>query len=372
MAQIVLTRFYRDPRVVWVFILVPVGTLLLVGGVMRFAKDDVTVALVVEGEHWATLDSASYVEESLESDDIVTYRTPSREAAEQALRDGRAQGFVVIDDAFARGVLGGEQQTVDVGVRGDNRSANRKVLTALGHALTTAPLKAFRKATGAEPLSAQGPLELETTYAYGGEEYEPLDHVVPALLGSITFICVLTIAVIGFTLERTFHTLERMMATPLRRAELILGWTLGHALLAMAQAGFVLLVAVVFLRIHQGGNLGLIFLLTLATALGALNLGLLLSSVAQSEMQAAQMLPVVLVPQLVLCGVIFPLENLPEALRVVSRFLPLTYSVAALQDVMIKGRGLLDAGVAVDTAIVVAFTVFFLLVGARTLRREVT
>jgi ABC-2 type transport system permease protein len=370
-AQEVVTGFHRDPRVLWALLLVPVGTFLLMGYLMRNTQDEVKVALVVTGEHWAALDSASYVEESLASDDIVTFRTPSREAAQQAVRDGRAQGFVVIDDAFARGVLGGEQQTVAVGIKGDNPTANRTVLTALGHALSVAPLKAFRKATGAEPSAPGGPLTFDTTYVYGGEEYQALDHVVPALLASLIFICILTVAVIDFTVERTFHTLERMMATPLRRMELILGWMLGYAAVAIVQAGFILSVVVLVLRVHHAGNLGVIFLLSVITALGALNLGVFLSSLCQSEMQAAQMLPLVLIPQFILCGVIFPLETLPGALRVVARFMPMTYSVSALRDVMIRDRGLLNAGVASDTAVLLAFMAFFLVLGVRTLRREV-
>lgn len=370
-AQRIGTVLYRDPRALWVLLLLPVGTLLLVGYAMRNTEKDVTVALVVPGEEWYTRDTAAYIEESLDSDDIGIIRVPSREAAEQALRDGRAEGFLVIDDALARGVLGGERQTVAVGVRGDDRNGNRALLMVMGRAVSTAPLKAFRAATGAEPLPPEGPIEFDTTYVYGGEEYDALDHVIPALLAFSAFLSIFTVSVVSFTYERILHTLERLMATVLRRTELMLGYMLGYGAVALMQVGVILAVAFLVLRVHHAGNVGVIFLLTVATALTALNLAILLSASARTEAQAGQMLPLVLIPQLILSGVLFPLESLPGALQIVARFLPMTYSVAALREVMIKGHGLLDPGVVVNLVALLAFAAFFIVLATRTLKREI-
>jgi ABC-2 type transport system permease protein len=370
-AQGVCTRFYRDPRVLWTLLLVPVGTLLLIGYVMRNTEEDVTAALVVAGGEWSTLDTASFIEESLDADGVATFRVPTRDAAERAVRDGRAEGYLVIDDTVARGVLGGEQQTVAVGVVGDDRSASERVLTALGLAVSAAPLKVFRGATGAEPLPPEGPIEFDTTYLYGGEEYDALDHVIPALLAFSALLSIFTVSVVAFTNERAQHTLERLMATALRRTELMLGYVLSYSAVALVQAGAILLVAFAVLRVHHAGNLGVVFLLTVATAVAALTLGFFLSGFAQTEAQAMQMLPLALVPQFVLSGVLFPLESLPEILRVLARFLPMTYSVSAMREVMIKDQGLLDAGVAGNLAVLLAFAAVFLVAGARSLKREV-
>lgn len=363
--------FYRDVRALWVVLMVPVVTVLLVGYVMRNTTGGLTMALVVEGDHWATVDTASYIEESLHSDDIDTVRVSERGAAEKLVRSGEADGFVVVDDAFARGVLGGERQTVVVGLKGDSLGTDSRLERALGHALTTAPLEVFRKGTGAEPLPPGGPFEFATTYQYGGEEYDDLDHVFPSLLAFVAFLSILTITLVGATRARWLHTIERLMATALRRSEFVLGSMLGDGALAVIQVVAVLLVAVFVLRVHHTGNLGLIFLLTLITSVGALNLGIFLSAFARSESEAMQMLPLVMVPQFVLGGVLFPLESLPPALGVVARFMPMTYSVSALRDVMIKGHGLFDAGVISDLAVLVAFATFFVVLGVRTLRREV-
>ncbi len=363
--------FHRDVRTLWVVLLVPVVTLLLVGYVMRNTTGGLTMALVVEGDHWATLDVASYIEESLDADDIATLRAPDRDAAEELVRDGDAEGFVVIDDAFTRGVLGGEEQTVVLGLKGDSLGTDARIERALGHALTTAPLKVFRGATGAEPLPAEGPFEFDKAYLYGGEEYDDLDHVFPSLLAFVTFLSILTSALVGVTRARWLHILERLMATALRRSELVLGYMLGYGMVALIQVAAVLLVAVLVLRVHHTGHLGVIFLLTLVTSLCALNLGIFLSAFVRTESEAMQMLPVVLIPQFVLCGVLYPLESLPQALAVAGRFLPVTYSVSALRDVMIKGHGLFSAGVASDFVILLAFAAFFAMLGVRTLKREV-
>jgi ABC-2 type transport system permease protein len=369
--QLLGTGLYRDPRGLWVLLLVPIGTLLLIGYVMKNTKDDVTVALVVAGDHWATVDMASYVEESLHSDNVTSFRLPSPEDAEQAVRDGRADGFVVIDDAFAKGSLSGNQETVAVGVAGDDRSANGRVLGALGWALATAPLKVLRSATGGEPLPPKGPIELDTTYVYGGQQYDALDDVMPPLLAFTAFLSIFTCSVIQFTRDRIMHALERLMATALRRTELVLGYILGYSIIALVQAASILVVAFLILRVHHAGDLGVVFALIVATALVAMNLGILLSSIARTEQQAMQMLPLTLVPQFILSGVLFPLDSLPDALRTVARFLPMTYSVSALREVMIRGQGLLEADVIRNLAVLLAFAALFLMLGARTLRREV-
>jgi ABC-2 type transport system permease protein len=370
-AQRTCTGLYRDPRALWAILLVPVGTVLLLGYVVRHGSADLTIALVIADDKWSTTTAASNVEEALHSEDILTFRADDQEAAEQAVRDGRAQGFVVVDKALAGDVLSGKEDQVTVGVAGDSLSLSRRTLAAIGGALVTASLRVFQDATGVERDAAEEGVEFDATYIYGGQDYDTLDHLVPALLAFLPFLSMLSVTVVAFTGNRALRTLERLMATALRREEFMLGNMLGYGVVTPIQVGALLLIITLVLKVHFAGNLGAVFILTAASSLGALSLGMLLSAFARSEAQAMQTLPLVLVPQAILCGVIFPLDTLPGALQDVALFLPVTYAVSALRDVMIKGDGLLDPGVAGDLAVLVAFAAFFAVLGARTLRREV-
>jgi ABC-2 type transport system permease protein len=370
-AQSVETRHHRDIRALWAILLVPVGTVLLLGYVMRHTSAPLTIALAVADDKWSTTTAASNVEEALHSEGVLTFRADDPEAAEQALRDGKADGFVLIDSALVADVLSGEEQEVTVGVAGESLSLSRRTLAAVGRALVTASLRVFQDATGAERDVAGEEIEFDTTYIYGGGNYDAWDHLAPALLAFLPFLSMLTVTLVGSTDRRAQRTIERLMATALRRGELMLGNMLGSSVITPVQVGALLLVITLVLRVDIAGNLGAVFILTALSSLGALNLGIFLSSFARSEAQAMQTLPLVVVPQIILSGVLFPLDTLPDALQTVALFLPVTYAVSALRDVMIRGDGLLNPGVAVNLAILVAFAVFFAVLGARTLRREV-
>jgi ABC-2 type transport system permease protein len=368
-AQRVWSGLYRDPRALPALVLVPVGTLLLVGYVMRNTQDAVGIAIVVTANDFTARDVTRFVEESLLEDDIRSFRVRDIAEAESVLRDGDADAFVVIDRALVNGVLSNSQETVTVGVRGDDQGNNDDVLRALEHALSAAPLKAFNIALGAERPPPGGPLNIDARYLYGGEEFETLDHAIPALVAFASFLAIFTIALVAFTRERFDLTIERMLSTSATRGEIIVGFMVGYGAEALLQTGLIIVV-VVALGAHHAGSLMLIALVTLITSIVALNLGMLLSAFARTEPQAMQMLPLILVPQFVLGGVLFPLDSLPGALRVVSHLMPMTYSVQALRDLMIRDFTLADSSVLWNLAVLVAFAAAFLWLAARTLGEE--
>jgi ABC-2 type transport system permease protein len=161
------------------------------------------------------------------------------------------------------------------------------------------------------------------------------------------------------------------MATPVKRAEVMLGYMVGFGFYALMQSAVILLLAIYVLRINYAGHLWIIFLLTVALSISGVSLGIFASAFARTEQQALQFLPLVVVPQGLLSGVLFPLTSLPEWLQWIARLLPLTYAIEALRDAMIKGLGLLDPNVALNVGVMLAFAAFFVVIGALTLRREV-
>src|SRR5205085_12655952 len=115
------------------------------------------------------------------------------------------------------------------------------------------------------------------------------------------------------------------------------GYMLGFTVVALVQAVEVLAFCLLVLHVHNAGNVGLIFLLEALMAIAAVNLGIFLSMFARTEFQAVQFIPLVIVPQVLLSGVIFPVATEPRWLQFISNILPLTYAVNGLRDVKIKG-----------------------------------
>ena len=185
------------------------------------------------------------------------------------------------------------------------------------------------------------------------------------------FFLVFVVTIVSFLNERSQGTLERLMASPLRRGEIVLGYMLGFTVLALIQSIEVLIFSLTVLHVHNSGNVALIFVIEALMAIGAVNLGIFLSMFARTEFQAVQFIPLVVVPQLLLSGILFPVSSEPKPLQVLSNVLPLTYAVNGLRDVMVKGADLTWGSLQVDVGVVLGFVVLVLIAGVATLRRRI-
>ncbi len=191
-------------------------------------------------------------------------------------------------------------------------------------------------------LSAMGTQKglpvLQFTYLYGGANMTSFDNFGPVLIGVFAFFFVFLIAGISFLKERTSGTMERLMATPLRRWEIVLGYTAGFGLFAAIQACLIAWFSVGVLGLMMNGRLWALLLTTLLLSLTALTLGTLLSAYANTEFQMIQFIPLVIVPQVFFSG-LFSMDNMAPWIRGLSKIMPLYYGADALRNVMIRGLG---------------------------------
>jgi ABC-2 type transport system permease protein len=194
------------------------------------------------------------------------------------------------------------------------------------------------------------------------------DRIGGPLLGLFPFIAMFLVTSITMLRERTTGTLERLMTMPLAKLDLLLGYGLAFALVAAAQATLVSVLAFGLLDLHATGPRALVVALAVANALLGMALGLFLSAFARTEFQAVQFMPAFVFPQLLLCGLFVPREDMAQGLEVAARFLPLTYAYDALDRV--TRRDLVDAGLAVDVGVVAFSAIVALGLGAATLRRR--
>ncbi|CAM3829986.1 ABC transporter permease [Mesobacillus zeae] len=180
--------------------------------------------------------------------------------------------------------------------------------------------------------------KLKIAYFHGKEELRQFDYFGPVLLGFFAFFFVFLVAGISFLRERTTGTLGRLMASPLRRWEIVAGYVIGFGIFTMLQAVIIALYAIYVLDMAMYGAFGYVLLITLLLSLSALTLGILLSAFAQNEFQMMQFIPIVIVPQLFFSG-LFNLETISEWLRWIGLATPLYYGAEALRDVMVRGNG---------------------------------
>ncbi|HSX32706.1 MAG TPA: ABC transporter permease [Candidatus Saccharimonadales bacterium] len=194
------------------------------------------------------------------------------------------------------------------------------------------------------------------------------DMIGPALLGIFPFIVMFLVTAMATLRERSSGTLERLLALPIGRLDIIAGYALSFGLLAIIQATLVSLIAVHGYGLDIAGPQWALVLVALANSLLGTTLGLLASAFARTEFQAVQFMPAFILPQVLLCGLLVPLGQMPNALRYVADVLPLTYAVKAMTGVATEAT--ISSNTYTYIAIVVGFAVVAILLGAATLRRQ--
>ncbi|MGW7360148.1 ABC transporter permease [Streptomyces sp. NPDC054802] len=194
------------------------------------------------------------------------------------------------------------------------------------------------------------------------------DSIGASLLGIFPMITMFLVTSIATLRERTSGTLERLLAMPLGKAELIAGYALAFGLVAVVQSLLATGLALWGLGLDITGSAWLLLLVALLDALLGTALGLFVSAFAASEFQAVQFMPAVLFPQLLLCGLFTPRENMQPVLEAISDVLPMSYAVDAMNEVL---RNADVTGVFVRDVLVVAGCALVVLgLGAATLRRR--
>jgi ABC-2 type transport system permease protein len=194
------------------------------------------------------------------------------------------------------------------------------------------------------------------------------DRVGLTMLGIFPFVVMFLVTSIAMLRERTSGTLERLLTTPLSRLDLLLGYGVAFGAAAAVQAVVTVTVATTLYGLDVAGALWTVVVIAVVDAVLGVALGLLASAFARTEFQAVQFMPIVVLPQFFLCGLLVPREQMAGWLQAISDVLPLTYAVDALRE---TGRSAEPTGTMwVDVVVVAGAALLALALAAATLRRR--
>ena len=194
------------------------------------------------------------------------------------------------------------------------------------------------------------------------------DQYGPPLLGIFPMLVMFLVTSVATLRERTSGTLERLLTMPLAKADFIFGYAMAFGALAVVQAVLVSGISFGLYGLQVQGSAVLVGVIAVTDALLGTALGLFVSAFAATEFQAVQFMPAILLPQLLLCGLLVPVDQLPTVLYWISFAMPMRYAVEATMDVMTSSS--VTSSYWTDLAIVAAFAIGFLALGAATLRRR--
>ena len=335
----VVRQIAGDKRTLAVMMVAPIIILSLLYCLLAFNVTKANIDLV--GGDRAAADTIADVAE-------VTI-IQSAEEAESRLRTGESDGYIDGDRFVAEG---SDPAITALAKRAFSQYALKQRLSEL-----PAQLSALTEGLSGQP---------EVALLYGGEDYGQFDFLAPSMMGFILFFLVFLLAGISFLRERISGTMDRILVSSLRRSQLVGGYFLGFGLFAALQTVVIQVFMVYVLKIQANENFVLILVINLFIAGTSLAMGTLFSAFARNEFQLFQFIPIVVIPQVMFCG-LFNLRETPTALQDLAKIFPLTYGADALRSVMLRGAGLAD--VWQDLSILFAFTLLFLTLNIFVLRK---
>ena len=388
-ARRIAQGFRRDERTLGLMFVVPLVVTALLGWVLQDTKDTVVdVVLVNEagavGERIVTALTDAAAKPG--SDIAISATVETEDEAVAKIRDGSGDIGIVIPADLLADVQAGNRPTLTVISEGTDPAAEVGRFGTLQAAL--ADIAGQLTPPGVTPPIIP---KVERKTVYLSPDASQVDVLAPIFLGFFGYFFVFLLTGISFLRERIGGTLERLLATPVTRFEIVTGYSLGFGTFATIQvivltlfilnsiavpsfgpiAGYSTPAFSIGLGVDSAGSPLLAFAVALLLSLGAVNLGIFLSTFARTELQVIQFIPLVIVPQALLSGILWPIERLPDVLQGIAHILPLTYAVEGLREVMLKGADLTSTVVQTDLTVLAGIALFFVVLASGTIKREV-
>jgi ABC-2 type transport system permease protein len=323
-----LLQLKRDPKILPILFIAPVIQLTLLG--YAATTDIKRVELAV-----CDLDRTGASRQLVERFTSSTYFTltaavDSQESFTPLLQSGKARVALTIPAGFAGDRAAGRSGRVQLVADGADAMSG-----TIGLSYAAAVLQAASAASGTVPL-----VDLRPTVLYNPDLVSK-NFMVPGILGLIIMIMTTMLTAMAIVRESELGTMEQLLVTPLTPTQLIVGKLIPYALVGFVEVFTVLPVALFWFRVPLRGSLATLLLLTLPYMLCTLGLGLFISTLARTQQQAMMLSAFVFImPQMLLSGFAFPIQNMPAVFRALTYLVPLRYYLVILRGVFLKGVGL--------------------------------
>lgn len=332
-------QILRDPRMRMMLFVAPVIQLIVFG---YAATNDVRYVTTAVLDNDQSPTSRQLISEFQGSGifDIVAH--PANAYDVQRLMDcGQVRAVVRIDKGFGADVSAGRDASVQVivdGVDSNTASIVMKYATEIANAFSTRTVKARSlRLTGNQADLSQS--VKSTPRAWFNENLESRDFYIPGVIANLVILLTLMLTSMSVVREREIGTMEQIIVTPIRRSEFILGKTLPFALLSLVIVCIVTTVGVFWFDVPIRGSLLLLFGATVLFLLSSTGLGLLISTICQTQQQAVMSTFLIFLPTMLLSGFVFPIDNMPTVIQWFTWINPQRHFLVILRGLFLKGVG---------------------------------
>ncbi|MDO4667822.1 MAG: ABC transporter permease [Streptococcus sp.] len=337
----VLIELFRDKRTLALVFVAPILILWLMNTMFSAnSSTDVTLATVdVPSSLVTTLDDIKHVA-------VKTY--DSNDSAKKALKNHKIDGVITYSEEDGYKVTYANTDSTKTAI---TRQALKGAIAGEQTKSMLANIKKILPANAQLPTSSS---KIHEYYNYGDKDTGFFTKMIPILIGFITFFFVFLISGMALLKERTTGTLDRLLATPVKRSEIVIGYMISYGIIAILQTFIITMTSIWVMKIDVVGNIFDVIIVSVLLGLVALVFGFLLSTIAKSEFQMMQFIPLIVMPQLFFSGLI-PLDSMADWVKILGKILPLNYSGHALTKIILEGGSLSD--VSGDIGVLVLFLV---------------
>ncbi|ABZ82974.1 abc transporter [Heliomicrobium modesticaldum Ice1] len=283
----------------------------------------------------------------------------------QSLAAGRSRVALIIPPDFAANLQAGRLATIQVLLDGTEPQSTRQALQVAQSLVQAHGAQMLRQKEGA--LQQSFPLEARIGIWYN-RELKTHFFTIPALIGLIMQNVTMTLTAFALVREKERGTMEQLIVTPVRPAELILGKLCPYVIVGMISFTLVLSAGSAWFSVPVRGSLPLLFGLAFLFVLTSLSIGMLMSTFSDNQLQAMQMAFAFILPSILLSGFVFPRETMPTPIRILGNFIPLTDFLVILRGIFLKEIGMGE--LYREVLSLAAFTVFLFVVALRRFRKR--
>lgn len=331
-------QIFRDPRTLAMIIIIPIMQLFLLG---YSATNDVRNVPLAVLDRSQSVESRALLDAYRAADYFrVAYVVQSESEIEELILAGKARSAVIIPPDYAQHLAEGDAQIAFILDGSDPTSASTALAASqlIGQAHSSGILLQKFERSGMN-LRVQPPVEVRTTVWFNPDLISA-HFMIPGVIGMILYAIAAILTATSVVRERERGTIEQLIVTPIRPWELIVGKLMPYVVLGFFNTIEVLAVGHWWFGVPIRGDLGLIILLSGVFMVTGLGIGLLASTIANTQQEAMLTVWMTLLPSIFLSGFFFPLEAMPAFLRALSYLMPLRYYLVIIRSLLLKGVGL--------------------------------
>ena len=322
----------RDKRTIAIIILMPIMELLLFGYAASTSVDHIpTVILnndigIESRELMDNLTNSQYFD--------LNYNAVNMAEVQKCVDEGYAKAGFVIPPEYSDDIKNGKTGKIQLIVDGTDPTTAQTILSSANGVIQSMSVQIIQETLGT-PMPQ--PLELRSRVWYN-PDMSSIRFNIPGLIGVILQTVTLMLTSFSIVRERERGTMEQLIVTPITNMELMIGKIIPYVIIGFVDIVLALALSTFWFRVPIAGSITLLLLFSIVFLFGALGVGLLISIISKSQLQAMQLSMFMIMPNLLLSGYMFPRAAMPDLIRGISNFLPLTYFINVLRGIILKGN----------------------------------